>query len=73
MTAEFYQENIKGEFDIRENIQGLFYTMTPKSNNVKGANRVAGRIAYFTDIVNQKPKKTNDEILFINPTINSCQ
>lgn len=67
MTAEFYQENIKGEFDIRENIQGLFFTVTPKSSQVKGLNKVAGRIAYFTDIVNQKPKKTNDEILFINP------
>ncbi len=67
MTAEFYQASIKGEFEIRENIQGLFFTMTPKNNKVKGLSKVAGRIAYFTDIVNQKPKKTNDEILFINP------
>ncbi len=67
MTADFHQNAIKGQFDIRENIQGLFYTMTPKSNKVKGLNKIAGRIAYFTDIVNQKPKKTNDEILFINP------
>ncbi len=67
MTADFYQNNIKGQFDIRENIQGLFFTMTPRSNAVKGQNKVVGRIAYFTDIVNQKPKKTNDEILFINP------
>ncbi len=67
MTADFHQNDIKGQFDVRENIQGLFFTMTPRSNNVKGQNKVVGRIAYFTDIVNQKPKKTNDEILFINP------
>ena len=67
MTADFHQNDIKGQFDIRENIQGLFYTMTPRSNSVRGQNKVVGRIAYFTDIVNQKPKKTNDEILFINP------
>lgn len=67
MTADFHQNDIKGQFDIRENVQGVFYTMTPRSNNVKGQNKIVGRIAYFTDIVNQKPKKTNDEILFINP------
>lgn len=63
----YEKENIKGDFQIHERIPGVFYTLTPKSNDVKGLSRVQGRIGFFVDIVNQKPKKTNDEFMMINP------
>lgn len=63
----YEKENIKGDFQIHERIPGVFYTLTPKSNDVKGLSLVQGRIGFFVDIVNQKPKKTNDEFMMINP------
>lgn len=66
-SFDYKKENIKGDFDIHEKVPGVFYTLTPKSKDVKGLNRVQGRIGFFVDIVNQKPKKTNDEFMMINP------
>lgn len=63
----YEKENIHGDFDLHEKIPGVFFTLTPKSNSVKGLSRVQGRIGFFVDIVNQKPKKTNDEFMMINP------
>ena len=67
VSFDYEKENIHGDWDLHERIPGVFFTLTPKSKDVKGLNRVQSRIAMFMDIVNQKPKKTNDEFMMINP------
>lgn len=63
----YEKENIYGDWDLHEKVPGVFFTLTPKSSNVKGISRTQGRVGLFMDIVNQKPKKTNDEFMMINP------
>ncbi|AZZ35443.1 hypothetical protein CIK05_01055 [Bdellovibrio sp. qaytius] len=67
VTFDYELENIHGQFDLHEKIPGVFFTLTPKSKDVQGLNRTQGRLAFFCDIVNEKPKKTNDEFMMINP------
>ncbi len=70
-VVHFNQVNeITGDFNLNEKVPDMLFTMTPKSSasEITGLEHVENRIAFFLDIVNQKPRKTNDEILLINPT-----
>ena len=65
-VADFFQDEIKGKFDMTEVVPGIF-TFKAKGQVALGADKVLTRIAVFVDIVNWKPFFTTDELLLINP------
>ncbi len=68
-VAKFSRNDIFGEFSIAEKAPGLF-VFTPQGNNLKGTDKIQGRIGVFVDIVNWKSfgleKFTTEELLLIN-------
>lgn len=66
LSVDFFQQEIVGKYTAAEKAPGMF-VFTPNGPVAKGADKVAGRIAVFVDIVNWKPFFTTDELLLINP------
>lgn len=66
LSVDFFQQEIVGKYTAAEKAPGMF-VFTPNGAVSKGADKVAGRIAVFVDIVNWKPFFTTDELLLINP------
>ena len=65
-VADFFQEEIKGKFDMVEVVPKIF-TFKPKGPIALGAEKVVTRIGVFIDIVNWKPFFTTNELLLVNP------
>lgn len=65
-SADFFQDEIVGQFDMVE-VAPKIFTFKPKGAIAKGADKVLSRIAVFVDIVNWKPFFTTDELLLVNP------
>ena len=65
-VADFFQEEIKGKFDMIETEPKIF-TFKAKGAVEKGADKVLTRIGVFIDIVNWKPFFTTNELLMVNP------
>ncbi len=65
-SADFFQQDIAGKFTAAEKAPGMF-VFAPNGAIAKGADKIAGRIGVFVDIVNWKPFFTTDELLLINP------
>lgn len=65
-VADFFQEEIRGKFDMVE-VAPKIFTFKAKGAIEKGADKVLTRIGVFIDIVNWKPFFTTNELLMINP------
>lgn len=70
--ANYYSDEIVGKFRFTEQGRGTgVFTVLPAEENVKGADKLTGRIGVFIDIVNWKhmgiQRFTTEELLMINP------
>ncbi|MBI4423206.1 MAG: hypothetical protein HY554_05745 [Elusimicrobia bacterium] len=65
-VADFFQQDIRGQFQVAEKAPGMF-TFAAKSPGNLGNDKVVTRIGVFVDIVNWKPIFTTEELLLINP------
>lgn len=63
----FDQEHIKGEYQLKESVPGMFNFIPTVQSVQLGSDKVIDRIAVFIDIVNWKPLATTEELLLINP------
>ncbi len=65
-TANFFQDDIVGQYAIGEEAPGMFVFKAISASN-RGDDKLTNRIGVFIDIVNWKPHFTSDELLLINP------